>query len=471
MGCMGHRSMAGLTPALDRLADQGVLFTGAYCNSPICCPSRASMFSGRFSHRCQAWNNHTGLSQSDSTFVDRLDQSGYRVKILGKTGYESGGHTQRARVASWVRSAEIARPIFRMGRPQVIEADQWRVHERDWQRVDAAVDWLADEAQTANPFCLYLGTWAPHPEFRTSRYYLDRVDQATVELPPEDHASHPVLSYQQLSKNWMHGFDDEMVRLVRRIYFAMIAEVDAMVGQVVDAVDKAGLADSTYVILSSDHGELAMEHQQFYKMSMYEASVRVPLIIRGPAVAAGKREDSLVSLVDIYPTLMEMAAVAPPQAPEGLDGRSLLATMRGRSSEGRGWVLSQYHGDTCNTGVFMLREGQWKYVVYVGYEAQLFNLQKDPGEMENVAGQHPDKVGRMDTLLREIVDYEAVDASAKAYDRASFGQWRKEHIETGDYRELMGRIFSGWDGLAPGEGNAWTDQDEDMIRSWLGEVE
>ncbi|GAF96453.1 unnamed protein product, partial [marine sediment metagenome] len=151
-----------------------------------------------------------------------------------------------------------------MGPPEVLEKKKERVNVPDWNTVDAAVDWLRTEARGYRPFLLWVGLSAPHPEFRTSRHYLNLIDESRVELPPKDENPHPVLIYQRQNKNWMHGFSHETVRLVRRIYFAMIAELDAMVGRILDAVDQAGVADSTYVIFSSDHGELAMEHRQFY---------------------------------------------------------------------------------------------------------------------------------------------------------------------------------------------------------------
>jgi arylsulfatase A-like enzyme len=115
----------------------------------------------------------------------------------------------------------------------------------------------------------------------------------------------------------------------------------------------------------------------------------------------------------------------------------------------------------------MLRQGDWKYVVYVGYEPQLFNLAEDPGELVNLASARPDIVGRMDRLLREIVDCEVVDARVKAYDRRSFAQWRQEKLAEGTYADLMARVYSGWDDLPDDEVQPWTPEDEALIEAWL----
>lgn len=464
MGCMGHPAMGRATPNLDQLAARGVLFRNTYCNNPICCPSRASMLSGLYTHHCEGWNNYKGLSECDPTVLDQLARGGYRLTILGKTDYLSGHHTIRARVSPWTRSAKIQRPNYRMGAPEVLDNMEQRVHTVDWDDVDAAVDWLRKEGGGEDPFFLYVGIRAPHPEFRISKHYLSLIDEADVDLPPDDKSSHPVLAYQRMNKNWMHGFAGETVRLVRHVYFAMIAEVDAMVGRLMEAVEETSVADSTYIIFSSDHGELAMEHRQFYKMSLFEPSVRVPLIICGPGVRKGAHVNIPVSLVDIYPTLMDMASLP---CSEGLDGHSLEPELTGTPTAHPGWVLSEFHGTSCNTGAFMLREGKWKYVVYVGYPRQLFNLKDDPAEIHDRADARPEIVRDLDQKLRSIVDYEAVDAKVKSYDRASFRRWREEHIASGNYHELMTRIFSGWDGLAESEGEPWHEDDERLIEPWL----
>ena len=462
---MGHPALAGATPALDALAARGTLFRNAYCNNPICCPSRASMMSGQYTHHCESWNNYKGLEDGDRTFFDELTDAGYRMGVIGKTDYVSGRHTQRARVSPWLRSAEIQRPSYRMGPPRVDDSHEKRVHQRDWGLFDAAGEFLRESAGGEQPFFLQVGPGLPHPEFRTSRHWLEKIDPAAVDVPGNDVTDHPVLEHQRLCKNWLHGLDEGTVRLVRRIYFAMIAEVDAMTGELLAELDRCGLADSTVVIFSSDHGELAMEHGQFYKMSPFEASARVPLIVAGPGVRAGASVETLVSLVDIYPTLTDLIGAG---RPAGLDGYSLAPALAGKPTEHPGWILSESH-DTLCTGTFMLRRGDWKYIVYVGQRPQLFNLADDPNELADRAATEPKVVTDMDRVLRSIVDYDAVDAKVKAYDRAAFAQWRDEHLASGDYRGLMARIFSGWDYPDQYPDDPWTDADEQIVESWLRE--
>ncbi len=469
MGCMGHPAMRRATPNLDALAAQGVLFDNTYCNNPICCPSRASMWSGQWTHHCAGWNNYKGLAPDTPTFRTRLDEAGYLTQTFGKTDYLSGFHTIRSRVSSWTGPANIHRPVYRLNPPLVVEEEEPRVHKQDWNDVDRSIEWLSEAARSpSRAFMLYLGIRAPHPGFTTSPLYLQMIEQAGVALPPADEQDHPAMRYMRTAKNWEHGFSEEMVRKVRRVYFAMIAEVDAMVGAVLSAVDELGLGGSTYVIFSSDHGEMAMEHRQAYKMTLYDSSARVPLIVAGPGVRRGATVDGLASLVDVYPTLMDMAGV---EHPPGLDGHSLMPELTGRAGGRPDWVLGEFHGEGCNTGSFMLRRGDWKYIAYVGYEPQLFNLREDPDEIRSLAQSRPEVAAEMDARLRQIVDYEAVDAKVKDYDKRSFRQWRSEQLAAGTYERNMARIFSGWDGLAEDDPaiSPWTEEDEKLITDWLGE--
>jgi len=464
MGCMGHPAMGRATPHMDALARQGVLFRNAYSNNPICCPSRASMWSGLHTYHCEGWNNYKGLEPGTPTFRDRLDAAGYLTQTFGKTDYVSGKHSVRARVSAWTRSANIERPNYREHPPVIVDKDVARLHDKDWRIADQGVEWLREHGRGEKPFWLYLGFGLPHPAFKTSQTYARRIEEAGVTIPPPDQYDHPVMRYQRIVKNWEHGYSDEMVRLVRKTYFGMIAEADALLGHVLAGLKECGLEDSTYVIFIGDHGENAMEHRLWYKMNHYESSARVPMIISGPGVRKGAAVETPVSLVDIYPTLMDMART---QTPPKLDGHSLMPELVGRPSQRPDWVLSEYHDTTCNTGSFMVRRGPWKYIAYPGYEPMLFNLQDDPDEVRNLAASRPDKVKEMDALLRSSCDYPAGDAKVKAYDRASFAEWRTVMKRKGQDEATMAKIFSGNEGVTKENLIPWTDKAEGLIERWL----
>jgi arylsulfatase A-like enzyme len=207
-----------------------------------------------------------------------------------------------------------------------------------------------------------------------------------------------------------------------------------------------------------------MEHRQFYKMSMYEGSSRVPLIINGPGIAKGVMADELVSLIDLYPTFVELTGAT---GHPNRDGRSILPRAAGGAADTRDWVLSEFHGTTALASMFMLRTGEWKYIAYPGYRPQLFRPDAEPEELHDHAEERPDVVAELDGRLREVVDYPAVARKVMAYDKQAFGEFREQHKAAGDYQELMSRIFSGWDDLSPDEIEPWTRYDEDAIEEWL----
>ena len=475
LGCMDHAAMKRATPNIDRLAARGTLFRNTYCSHPICCPSRANMWSGMYTHHCESWNNHKGLEPGATTFKTRLEQVGYRFATArggyGKHDYTSGAHSQLARVTAWTGGADIRLPVFRMRSPQVYSDRRKRVQSGDWDTIDKARQFLEDHADDGQPFFLYASLNAPHPPFTTSRAWLDRIDQAGVTIPPADEQYHPVMAYQRITKNWQHGFTDEMVRKVRRIYYAMCCETDAMVGELLDDMDRLGLADHTYFIFSSDHGENAMEHGQFYKMNCYESSVRVPLVVSGPGVKVGGIVDNVVSLIDLHPTFMDMGRA---ECPEGLDGESLMPLLEGKTPRSRNWALAMFTGCTSNTTMFMLREGDWKYIAYPGFEPQLFNLADDPDEIRNRASMDPGVTKRMDTKLRRIVDYEEVHQRCMRYNKASFRRWRAEaragkystteygrdkNDPADTYEEIMQNTYMGWTAEHEDRLNRWLDQE------------
>ena len=179
-----------------------------------------------------------------------------------------------------------------------------------------------------------------------------------------------------------------------------------------------GLAENTIFIFGSDHGELALEHRQWYKMSMYEGSVRVPLIMAGPGIAADNRVSQFASLVDLYPTFMDIAGL---KHPTDLDGQSLMPALTGSGTLARDHAYACFTGTTLNTTAWMIRTGDWKYIAYPGYDPQLFNLATDPNELENLAPKHPDHLRRLDAALRDIVDYDAAHARVMAYNKTAFG--------------------------------------------------
>ncbi|KAM6187038.1 arylsulfatase K isoform 1-T1 [Sarcoramphus papa] len=436
-------------PFINFMKRYGTVFLNAYTNSPICCPSRAAMWSGLFTHLTESWNNFRGLDPDYVTWMDLMEKHGYHTQKYGKLDYTSGHHSVSNRVEAWTRDVDFL--LRQEGRPMVnLTGDRKhvRVMEADWRNTDKAVNWIKEEAiNLTQPFVLYLGLNLPHPypspyagenfgssTFLTSPYWLEKVTYEAIKIPKWASFSemHPVDYYSSYTKNCTGEFTKQEVRNIRAFYYAMCAETDAMLGEIISALRDTGLLKKTIVIFTADHGELAMEHRQFYKMSMYEGSSHVPLLVMGPGVKEQQQIPNVVSLVDIYPTMLDIARIPVPQ---NLSGYSLVPLLRGKAENEvspRGprpsWVLSEFHGCNVNSSMYMLRTGKWKYITYSDGRSvlpQLFDLSDDPDELTNVAIKFPVIVHSLDKILRSIVNYPKVSSSVQEYNKRQFISWRQ----------------------------------------------
>lgn len=474
LGCQGlHPAMVKATPNIDALAARGTHFANAYSTNPICCPSRANMLSGTYTHECESWNNFKGLETGMWTY-DRQLRATHEVMLLGKHGdHVTGHHSVMNRVADLLEPLNTAhRAVMDFDGAQTIEVKpghERRCHEPDWRMFDRAGDFLRGREDGDKPFFLCLNPGLVHAAFRTNEHWLATIPETLVDVPPLDDTDHPANVYQQASKGWRNGLDDETVRRVRRIYFAMCAEADAMVGELLAALDACGLTNDTTVIFSSDHGELAMEHQQYYKMSHFEGSARIPLILAGPGVQAGQVIETPVSLIDMAPTICELGGL-PPR--DNFSGESLLPVARGETTACRGWALSMYSGLTSNTISYMLRRGDEKLITYKGYPTRLFDLGDDPQELNDLAATQPERVAELEALLDSVVDRPATSRVWDDYRRHTFAQFQRQAKRglywdssyslrgkpSSDYAALMNNAFTGWD-----------ETDEARVNRWLAE--
>ncbi|PKU37698.1 hypothetical protein llap_11999 [Limosa lapponica baueri] len=382
-------------PSINFMKRYGTVFLNAYTNSPICCPSRAAMWSGLFTHLTESWNNFKGLDPDHVTWMDLMEKHGYRTQKFGKLDYTSGHHSVSNRVEAWTRDVEFL--LRQEGRPMVnLTGDKThvRVMEVDWRNTDKAVSWIKEEAiNLTQPFVLYLGLNLPHPY--PSPYAGENFGSSTFLTSPY----------------WLEKVCE---------------------GEVISALEDTGLLKKTIVIFTADHGELAMEHRQFYKMSMYEGSSHVPLLVMGPGIKERQQVPRVVSLVDIYPTMLDIARIP---APRNLSGYSLMPLLRGKAEDGASpggsrpsWVLSEFHGCNVNASTYMLRTGKWKYITYSDGRSvlpQLFDLSEDPDELTNIAMKFPVIVHCLDEMLRSIVNYPKVSSSVQEYNKRQFMIWKQ----------------------------------------------
>ncbi len=433
-GCYGNPKIR--TPHLDRLAGQGVRYDTAYCASPMCVPSRLALLSGRYVHQIGAWDNGVIPGEKLRTWGHHLREAGYESVLAGRTHFNGPdrllGFDRRLtddldfwithdgnpppRVPEWRRSSNS----------HVSEAHGGdHVHTRhDATVTDAVIDFLRDRAEQpdADPFLLYVGYMHPHFPLVAPPEYLARYDPDDVELPAtrhEDPASqHPVIrQIRQAFRNDEPLTDDEQ-RQATACYWALVSHLDDQLGRLLAALDESRLRDDTVVIYTSDHGEMAGHHGIWQKQVFYEPSVQVPLVLRAPGHLRGTlRTGSVtrnVSLIDVLPTLRELAGLPPDDT---LPGRSLALHPDddAASTDTDRPILSEYHAQGMIDGGYMLKVGRYKYCYYVGHEPQLFDVESDPAELTDLAADpaFASVLAGMDAALRDITDPEEVDRRAK----------------------------------------------------------
>ncbi len=412
------------SPHMDALAAAGVLFENAYCNSPLCVPSRASFASGKHVHRVGAYDNGAPFPSETVTFAHLLRAAGYEVVLDGKmhlVGPDSlhGFNAQLTRDAHGggrVSGKEWSDPHPRGAdsvRRRIEEAGPGRASHLDFDdEVEAAaLDWLHRPERKGGPWCLVAGFLAPHfplivPEPYFSMYYPDNLDMPAY-APEHVQRQHP--AHHRVRDTFrLEDISEERVRACRAAYYGLVTYMDDKIGRLVAALRETGQLENTVVIYTADHGEFAGDHGLWWKNSFYEQASRVPLIISYPArFATGQRVAGAASLLDLAPTLIDLAGA---ENPGDLDGDTLLpvldavGTPAAADAEAR-WkdeAIVEYYGHATDRPQRMIRSGRWKYSYYYQEPAELYDLATDPQEFHNLAGT-PEVAAVQSSLHRRIL--------------------------------------------------------------------
>lgn len=427
------------TPNLDALAARGTRFSNAYSASPLCCPARAALATGRYPHQTGYWDNAIPFDGTRPSWMGRLRDAGHSVVSIGKLHFRDSrpdnGFSEE-RLAMHILDAKGGvHMLLRAVDREPVNHGQWPLYmarsglgSAPYQAFDHAVTreaigWLAGEApQQERPWALFVSWPSSHPPFSVPEPFYRAADETLARLPADwnapEAADHPAVRHLRHVMNTQPIPDEAALRKVIAGYIALCAHLDHEIGRVLAALDDLGLAEDTRVVYTSDHGEMCGAHGLFGKFCLYEESIGVPLIMAGPEIPAGRVVDTPVSHVDLAPTI-EAAVGLAPQPGADRPGVSLwpdLATPRHRHA------FAEYHAAGSRSGSFMLREGRWKLLYHVGMPAQLFDLEADPAERVDLGPQHPEAT-RLEARLREICDPEAVDARAKADQRRWIEHW------------------------------------------------
>ena len=432
LGAVGHPMIR--TPNLDRLAAKGVRFSDAYCNSPICVPSRASFQTGRYVHDIGFWDNAIAYDGSVPSWAHRLKAMGHRVDSIGKLHFRSAeddnGFTREHMPLHVVGGVGAPLGLLRDPPPRSKAALRLAAEagrgDSDYQRYDdriteAAEAWLAERAARADdkPWCLFVSLVCPHFPLISRPEWYDLYPENEVPWPrlysPNERPNHPYVEAIRRSQIYDEGFDDpQKVRRAIAAYFGMVSFVDHNVGRLMEALATTGLEANTRVIYTSDHGDNLGTRGLWGKSNMYEESAAVPLIMAGPEVPQGVVCSEPVSLVDAFPTVTDCIGLPQNPADADLPGANLLDVVSGIAAPRT--VMSEYHAAGAAAAAFMIRHGRFKYVHYVGMPPQLFDLEADPYETTDLGENRAFSgvVATCEARLRRILDPEKVDAKARA---------------------------------------------------------
>jgi iduronate 2-sulfatase len=429
LGCYEHRQVQ--SPNIDALARRGVCFERAYCQFPLCSPSRSSFLTGRRPNATHILTNSGGAKVGPDhphfrdyipdtvTLPQLFRQAGYFVARVGKL-YHYGVPNQIG--TSGLDDPPSWQQVFN---PRGRDKDEeGKIFSLEPGEFGGTLSWLAaegkDEEQTDGigaagairlleqhkdePFFIAAGFYRPHTPYVAPKKYFDLYPLDSIDLPKlsdDDRSRTPALAYRS-AKPEQETMTDRQRREAIQAFWASITFMDTQVGRVLAALDRLDLAEKTIVVITSDHGYHLNHHGLWQKMSLFESVARVPLIIAAPGASGnGRSTASLAEMVDLYPTLADLCGLRPP---EYLDGTSQRPVLDDPSRTVKEAAYTQIHRGPKADG-YSVRTDRWRYTIWNdGRDGeQLYDMRTDPGETRNVAAEpeHAETVAKLKRLARQ----------------------------------------------------------------------
>lgn len=395
------------TPNMARLAAHGVVYDAAYCPSPLCAPSRSSFMAGLPVHRTHVYNNCTVRQLDWPTYGAALAGTGVHSVHIGKTDVYAGW--ERLGFSEVLLPGDRAAPgdtnfcrdplAVRTDGPERANGYGARagafVH--DVKVVDAAVGWLdSAAARSGRPWSLTVNVVAPHfPHYATPELWEKYAGDGDLPThgPKAASANHPYA--RDLRRHFQTAaFSETHIRGLRQGYLAGVDFVDRQLGRLLDALERTGQREETVVVYTSDHGEMLGTFGMWWKCSMYEGSVRIPLIAAGPGFAVGARVDTPVTLLDLQASIFRATGTPRPADWWGAPLQDV------RPGDGARVAFSEYHGHGTRSGSFMIRRGPWKLLYHMAAAHQLFNVVDDPDELDDRLAAEPEIAAELEGELR-----------------------------------------------------------------------
>lgn len=427
------------TPHIDALAKRGVVFENAYCPYPLCAPSRFGMMTGRLPSKIGAYDNGAELPAATPTFAHYLRLHDYYTCISGKMHFVGPDqfHGFEERLTTEIYPADMSwtpTPDFR---------DSGKDEEREYEFGVSTIDTVRDAGPVARsmqidydedvihhavrelytrarseddrPFMMTVSLTQPHDPYVTTQAFWDLYSDNAIDAPQVPFIPVEQRDAHSQSLFYHYGQDkcelsEQDYRNARRGYYGMVSHIDALFGQLIHALDESGFSENTVVIFSSDHGDMMGERGMWFKKTLFNPAIQVPLIVAHPAHDP-HNISAPASLLDIFPTLLDIAGIAADDIKTETDGRSLLPAIRGEKLQGP--VFAEHiDGGTAAPRV-CVRDGDMKLVLSRAYPTQLFDLAADPQEQNNLAGlghtaetaltEMAEDTWSLDTLLDDVV--------------------------------------------------------------------
>ncbi len=422
-------------PHLAALAARGTVFDNAYCNSPLCSPSRTAFMTGCLPSRTGGYDNAAEFRADLPTFAHYLRRLGYRTILSGKMHFcgPDQMHGFEERLTTDIYPADYGwtpdwdhpdeRPSWYHNMSSVTDAGLCvRTNQIDF---DEEVVFASERAiydhvrgRDQRPFLMVASLTHPHDPFSITPEFWDLYDHAAIDLP-RVRAGEVALDPHSARVRHVCAMDtviptEEQVRNARHAYYGAISFCDRNLGVLMRALERCGIAEDTIVVFLGDHGEMLGERGMWYKMSFFEGASRVPLVVSVPGLAGTARVAAAVSLIDVLPTLIELAGGEPERELAGpIDGGSLMPHLRGES--GHDEVFGEYLAESAVAPLVMIRRGRHKFVHAPGDPDQLYDLLADPDERVNRAGhpEHADLVAAFRAEVARRWDLPALDAAVR----------------------------------------------------------
>ncbi|KAK7538963.1 alkaline-phosphatase-like protein [Phyllosticta citricarpa] len=450
------------TPHLDKLAESGVVFDRAYCNAPLCAPSRFVMVTGQLPHKIRAYDNASHLNADVPTYAHYLRKEGYETTLAGKMHFIGPDqlHGFENRLTSDIYPGDFGWSV-NWDKPE--ERQEWyhnmssvlqagpcvRSNQLDFDEevMYKSTQYLYDhvrKGEAQRPFCLTVSLTHPHDPYAITEDYWDRYEDVDIPLPKvrldQSHQDSHSKRLMECTDLWNNPVPDEAIRRARRAYYGACSYVDDQVGKLLKVLKDCKLDRNTIVVFSGDHGDMLGERNLWYKMSWHEHSARVPLIINYPPRFSPRRVSESVSTMDLLPTLVDLAG-GRMDTGLAIDGESLYPALYGHRVKDE--VLGEYMGEGTVSPVMMIRRGRWKYVACLADPPQLFDLDSDPDELRNVAESSEPAVAKVAAAFAEEVkqrwDLQKIHDDVLASQRQRRLCWnalKKGRFESWDYQPI-----------------------------------